>query len=168
MRKTQILIFIVILVVAGFSAMCLSERNSNLPSPTPFESPATITQTPENADFKKQVRITGLADALQNSNWSFYYPDEDPFKWDERTAALKLKPILESYKWSDGERVTGVEICQNITANRTFLLVNLSWGDVIVVEPVVNESYKNWSLYQIGRVYSLKDYPLRCDVRNGQ
>ena len=117
----------------------LSGRNSDSALP-PFESPATsltpATQTPAKNDFKRQIRITGLADALQNSNWSFYYPNENPFEWSEETAALKLKSILENYKWSDGERVTGVDVCYNTTANKTFLLVNLSWGDTIVVEPV--------------------------------
>ncbi len=165
MRKFKLLIFIIILV-ASFSAMCLDGKNSSSVSPT--KSPTHITQTPVKDDFKRQVRIVGLADALQNSNWSFYYPDENPFKWDERTAALKLKPILEKYKWSDGESVTGVDICYNTTANRTFLLVNLSWGDYIVVEPIIDERYQNWSLYQIGRVYSFEDYPFRCDKCNSQ
>ena len=148
--------------------MCLGNKNAKPALPTfetltPTPTP-TIFQTPEeNEDFKRQVRITGLADVLHNSNWSFYYPNENPFVWDERTAALKLKPILESYKWSDGERVVSVNVCYNKTANRTFLLLNLSWGESIVVEPVVDERYQNWSLYPIGRIYSFKDYPFRCD-----
>jgi len=144
------------------------------PSPTPLEASPTPTapkpiavKTAENPpDFERQVKITALADFLHNSNWSFYYPNENPLLWDERTAALKLKPILENFSWSDGEKVAGVYVCYNETASKTFLLVNLSWGEFLVVEPIINESYKNWSLYQIGRVYNFEDYGYRCDSQN--
>ncbi len=182
MRKILISIFILAGVLL---AMCLNlnvnQNDSNkpqilTPSPTPFEPSSTPTppipitvQTPERnlSDFEKQVKITTLADFLHNSNWSLYYPNENPLVWDEKTKAMKLKPILENLSWSDGERVVGVYVCYNKSRNKYFLLLNLSWGEQIIVEPVVNKSYINWSLYQIGRVYSIKDYPYSCDERIG-
>ena len=179
LRKILISIFI----LAGVSlAMCLNLNDSDepqilTPSPTPFEPSPTPTpptpitvQTPERnpPDFERQVKITTLADFLHNSNWSLYYPDENPINWDEKTKAMKLKPILENLSWSDGERVAGVYVCYNKSGNKFFLLLNLSWGEQITVEPVVNESYINRSLYQIGRVYSIEDYGYRCDERIGE
>ena len=178
LKKFLILIFI---LAATSLAMCLSPDKKgydqaylvSTPSPTPFEAsptptpptPITVQTVEKNSDFERQIKITTLADFLHNSNWSLYYPNENPLNWDERTAALKLKLILENFSWSDGEKFAGVSVCYNETASKTFLLVNFSWGELVVVEPVVNENYINWSLYQIGRVYSIEDYGYSCDER---
>ena len=119
----------------------------------------------EYLEFVKRSNLVTLADFLQNSNWNRYYA-ENPLEWDDKTAALKLKPILENFSWTSGQKVTEVRVCYNKTASKTFLLVNLSWGEFVVVEPVVNESHMNWSLYQIGRVYSVEDYGYSCDIKN--
>jgi len=120
----------------------------------------------EYLEFVKRTNLITFADFLQNNNWNRYYA-EDPTTWDVVEAALKLKPILENFSWTSGQKVSDVKVCYNKSANRAFLLVNLSWGEVVVVEPVINESYMNLSLYQIGRVYSAEDYGYRCDERIG-